>query len=192
MFRGCPALSRERDPLEKTPFRVVPGALRSEIPWGKVSKPRLAKTIWRRRAIRHPRAIRVARGGSPGIAATLDQLARARKLPIVATYAENASAARRWPEFDRMMTDARRGAFSVLLRVVSRPRRALDGRQRERRSRTRPGGRGTPQQAGAVAGHPRPVRDLLLAIFSWVAEQEIRRLVERMCCEAHSAEADCA
>jgi hypothetical protein len=45
----------------------------------------------------------------------LDQLARARNLPIVATYAKNASAAQRRPEFDRMMADAGRGAFSVLL-----------------------------------------------------------------------------
>jgi uncharacterized protein (DUF433 family) len=28
LFCGCPALSREYDPWEKTPFRVVPGAVR--------------------------------------------------------------------------------------------------------------------------------------------------------------------
>jgi hypothetical protein len=33
----------------------------------------------------------------------------------VATYEERASAAKRRPSFDRMMTDARRGAFNVLL-----------------------------------------------------------------------------
>ncbi len=109
----------------------------------------------------------------------LEGIAEARGLAIVATYAEYASAAKRRPLFDRMMTDANRGAFQVLL-VWSLDRfgrsmagnvsdaLALDGAGVEIVSVREPwldtGG---------------PVRDLLLAIFSWVAEQELRRLVER-------------
>jgi DNA invertase Pin-like site-specific DNA recombinase len=45
----------------------------------------------------------------------LERVAEARGLVIVATYEERASAAKRRPSFDRMMTDARRGTFNVLL-----------------------------------------------------------------------------
>jgi DNA invertase Pin-like site-specific DNA recombinase len=109
----------------------------------------------------------------------LDQLARARNLSIVATYAENASAAQRRPEFDRMMTDARRGAFSVLL-VWSLDRfgRSMAGNVSDALALDRAGVKLISlREPWLDTGGP--VRDLLLAIFSWVAEQEIRRLVER-------------
>jgi DNA invertase Pin-like site-specific DNA recombinase len=109
----------------------------------------------------------------------LDRLAMARNLPVVTTYAENASASKRRPEFDRMMLDARGGAFSVLL-VWSLDRfgRSMAGNVTDALAL---------DQAGVELISLRepwldtggPVRDLLLAIFSWVAEQEIRRLAER-------------
>jgi putative DNA-invertase from lambdoid prophage Rac len=109
----------------------------------------------------------------------LDQLARERKLTVMATYAEKASAARRRPEFDRMMTEARRGAFSVLL-VWSLDRfgRSMAGNVSDALALDRAGVELISlREPWLDTGGP--VRDLLLAIFSWVAEQEIRRLVER-------------
>ncbi len=109
----------------------------------------------------------------------LDQLARMQNLPIVATYAENASATQRRPEFDRMMTDARRGAFSVLL-VWSLDRfgRSMAGNVSDALALDRAGvDLISLREPWLDTGGP--VRDLLLAIFSWVAGQEIRRLVER-------------
>ena len=109
----------------------------------------------------------------------LERVAEARGLVIVATYAEHASAARRRPAFDRMMTDARRGTFEVLL-VWSLDRfgRSMAGNVNDALAL---------DDAGVTLISVRepwldtggPVRDLLLAIFSWVAEQELRRLVER-------------
>ena len=111
----------------------------------------------------------------------LEQLAAARGLPLVATYAENASAAHRRPEFDRMMTDARRGAFGVLL-VWSLDRfgRSMAGNVSDTLALDRAGVEliSLREPWLDMGG---PVRDLLLAIFSWMAEQELHRLVERTC-----------
>jgi DNA invertase Pin-like site-specific DNA recombinase len=109
----------------------------------------------------------------------LDQLARERKVTVVATYAENASAARRRPEFDRMMTEARSGAFSVLLVwSLDRLGRSMAGNVSDALALDRAGVELISlREPWLDTGGP--VRDLLLAIFSWVAEQEIRRLVER-------------
>ena len=109
----------------------------------------------------------------------LQRAAKARGLAISATYAERASAAKQRPAFDRMMTDARRGAFDVLV-VWSLDRfgRSMAGNVNDALAL---------DSAGVAIVSVRepwldtggPVRDLLLAIFSWVAEQELRRLVER-------------
>ncbi len=109
----------------------------------------------------------------------LERIAKARGLAISATYAERASAAKHRPAFDRMMADARRGAFEVLI-VWSLDRfgRSMAGNVNDALAL---------DGAGVAIVSVRepwldtggPVRDLLLAIFSWVAEQELRRLVER-------------
>jgi len=109
----------------------------------------------------------------------LQRAVKARGLAISATYAERASAAKQRPAFDRMMTDARRGAFDVLV-VWSLDRfgRSMAGNVNDAL---------VLDGAGVAIVSVRepwldtggPVRDLLLAIFSWVAEQELRRLVER-------------
>jgi DNA invertase Pin-like site-specific DNA recombinase len=109
----------------------------------------------------------------------LDQLARARKLQLVRTYAENVSASKRRPEFDRMMSDARRGAFTVLL-VWSLDRfgRSMAGNVSDALALDRAGVELISlREPWLDTGGP--VRDLLLAVFSWVAEQEVRRLAER-------------
>lgn len=109
----------------------------------------------------------------------LERVAEARGLAIVATYEERASAAKRRPSFDRMMTDARRGAFDVLLVwSIDRFGRSMAGNVNDALAL---------DDAGVKIVSVRepwldtggPVRDLLLAIFSWVAEQELRRIVER-------------
>ena len=109
----------------------------------------------------------------------LERMAKARGLSIAATYGERASARKRRPAFDRMMLDARRGSFEVLL-VWSLDRfgRSMAGNVNDAL---------VLDGAGVSLVSVRepwldtggPVRDLLLAIFSWVAEQELRRLAER-------------
>lgn len=45
----------------------------------------------------------------------VEQLVRARGYEVVVTFEEGASAAKKPPEYDRMMKAARRGAFDVLV-----------------------------------------------------------------------------
>jgi putative DNA-invertase from lambdoid prophage Rac len=109
----------------------------------------------------------------------VERIVRARKLELVDRYDEQVSAAAKRPEFERMMADARAGRFRVL--VVW----ALDRF-----------GRSMVGNLGAVLELDRlgvevisvrepwldtggPVRALLIAIFSWVAEQERARIGER-------------
>jgi hypothetical protein len=109
----------------------------------------------------------------------LERLAVARRLAIVATYVESASATRRRPVFERMMSDAKRGAFDELL-VWSLDRfgRSMAGNVNDALALDRAGVELlSVREPWLDTGGP--VRDLLLAIFSWVAEQELRRLVER-------------
>ncbi len=125
---------------------------------------------------------RVSRGGQDpeNQRADLQRVADARGLELVAEYVETVSgAATTRPAFDAMMLAARRGEFRVLLVW------ALDRF-----------GRSMFRNINAVVELDRlgvqvisvrepwldtggPIRDLLVAIFSWVAEQERRRLGER-------------
>src|SRR5260370_25695762 len=84
-----------------------------------------------------------------------------------------------YASYGAMMTDARRGAFDVLL-VWSLDRfgRSMAGNVNDALALYAVGVK------LVIVRDPwldtgGPVRDLLLAIFSWVAEQELRRLVER-------------
>jgi len=107
------------------------------------------------------------------------QIAKQRGLEVVATYEENVSAAKARPAFDRMMADAHAGTFDVLIIW------AIDRF-----------GRSMIQNLQAVlaldAAHVTiisareswlelqgPARQLLIGVFSWVAEQERTRLSER-------------
>lgn len=107
------------------------------------------------------------------------RVVRARRLRVVREYAEVASAAKARRELEQLVSDAHAGAFEVL--VVW----ALDRL-----------GRNMVQVINTVIELDRlgvqvvsvrepwldtggPVRSLLLAIFSWVAEQERARLGER-------------
>src|SRR5258708_6003534 len=109
----------------------------------------------------------------------LERVAEATGLAIVATYEERPRAAKRRSSFDLMMTDARRGAFDVLL-VWSLDRfgRSMAGNVNDALALDAVGVKiVSVREPWLDTGGP--VRDLLLAIFSWVAEQELRRLVER-------------
>ncbi|HMG13310.1 MAG TPA: recombinase family protein [Gemmatimonadaceae bacterium] len=127
--------------------------------------------------------LRVSQGGQSTENQRPDvlRIVEARGLELVDEYVETASAGGNTPRpaFMRMMYEARRGGFSVL--VVW----ALDRF-----------GRSMTKNLAAVLELDRigiqivsvrepwldtggPVRELLIAIFSWVAEQERSRLVER-------------
>jgi putative DNA-invertase from lambdoid prophage Rac len=109
----------------------------------------------------------------------LERLARERHLVVHTTYHESASATQRRPVFEGMMADARRGAFDVLL-VWSLDRfgRSMAGNVNDVLALDRVGVKLlSVREPWLDTGGP--VRDLLLAIFSWVAEQELHRLAER-------------
>lgn len=110
----------------------------------------------------------------------LEDLVRARGLELVATYEEHASgAARTRAEFDRMLVDAHRGKFAVLL-VWSLDRfgRSMVGNMQAVLELDRRGVQVVSvREPWLDTGGP--VRQLLVAIFSWVAEQERAQLVAR-------------
>lgn len=109
----------------------------------------------------------------------LERLARARGYDVVAVYQEQESAAKRRPAHARMLDDARRGAFNVLVVwALDRFGRSMAGNVRQVLELDRLGVLvvSTREPWLDTSG---PVRDLLVAIFSWVAEQERSRLVER-------------
>jgi putative DNA-invertase from lambdoid prophage Rac len=109
----------------------------------------------------------------------VDRLASARGLDVVARYEEHASAAKARPAFAKMMDDARRGRFDTLV-IWALDRfgrsmvknledvRALDG------YRVR-----VISVCESWLDTDGPSRDLLIAVFGWIAEQERKRLVER-------------
>lgn len=109
----------------------------------------------------------------------LERVIAARGFSLAATYQDEESGVKRRPELERLMADARRHAFDVVIVW------ALDRL-----------GRNMPDVVAHVLELERigvdllsarepwldtssPVRPLLVSIFAWVAEQERRRLVER-------------
>jgi putative DNA-invertase from lambdoid prophage Rac len=109
----------------------------------------------------------------------LEQLARVRGLEIVAVYEEQASAAKTRERFDAMRADAHRGAFDVLLVwALDRFGRSMVGNlgavlELDRRGVQVVSAREAWLDTGG------PTRNLLVAIFSWVAEQERAQLIAR-------------
>ncbi len=109
----------------------------------------------------------------------VERLAGARGLQVITVYEEQASAAKKRPEYDKMMRDAKRGVFDVLVVwALDRFGRSMTGNLADVLEMDRIGVqvvsvRETWLDTGG------PVRNLLIAIFSWVAEQERSRLVER-------------
>jgi len=109
----------------------------------------------------------------------IEQLVKARGFNVVRVYEEQASAAKVRSEYARMMKDAKRGKFDVLVVwALDRFGRSMVGNLADVLELDRIGVqvvsvRETWLDTGG------PVRNLLVAIFSWVDEQERERLVVR-------------
>ncbi|MBX3210745.1 MAG: recombinase family protein [Labilithrix sp.] len=109
----------------------------------------------------------------------VEQLARARGYEIAAVFEEGASAVKKRPEYDRLMRDAKRGSFDVLIVwALDRFGRSMIGNLTDVLELDRIGVRVVSVRESWLDTSG-PVRNLLVAIFSWVAEQERNRLVER-------------
>lgn len=108
----------------------------------------------------------------------VEQLARQRG-DIVARYEETGSAAKRRPAFEAMLADAKRGRFDALvIWAIDRFGRSMVGNLQDLLELDRVGVRVVSVREPWLdtAG---PTRGLLVAIFSWCAEQERARLIER-------------
>lgn len=109
----------------------------------------------------------------------LDRIVRARDLNVVGVYEESASAAKHRPAFERMLQAAHRGEVDVLvIWALDRFGRSMAGNlntvlELDRIGVTVISCREPWLDTGG------PVRQLLIAIFSWVAEQERSRIGER-------------
>jgi DNA invertase Pin-like site-specific DNA recombinase len=98
---------------------------------------------------------------------------------VVARYEETGSAVKHRPAFASMLADARRGRFDVLvIWAIDRFGRSMVGNLQDLLELDRLGVQVTSVRESWLdtAG---PTRGLLVAIFSWCAEQERARLIER-------------
>jgi DNA invertase Pin-like site-specific DNA recombinase len=108
----------------------------------------------------------------------VEQLARQRG-EVVQRYEETGSAAKRRPAFEAMLADAKRGRFDALvIWAIDRFGRSMVGNLQDLLELDRVGVRVVSVREPWLdtAG---PTRGLLVAIFSWCAEQERARLIER-------------
>jgi DNA invertase Pin-like site-specific DNA recombinase len=108
----------------------------------------------------------------------VEQLAGQRGT-IVATFEERASSKKARPAYEKMLRAARRGSFDVLvIWAIDRFGRSMHANIGDLLELDRVG-----VQVVSVRepwlDTSGPTRSLLVAIFSWVAEQERERLVER-------------
>ncbi|MGC4116969.1 MAG: recombinase family protein [Myxococcales bacterium] len=110
--------------------------------------------------------------------AEVEALARARGLMPV-FYEETESAAKKRPEFDRMLAEVRRGkASAVVVWALDRLHRSMAGAINDVLELDRLNVRVLSVREPWLDTSG-PVRPLLVAIFGWVAEQERARLIER-------------
>jgi putative DNA-invertase from lambdoid prophage Rac len=108
----------------------------------------------------------------------VEQLACARG-DIVMRFEETGSAAKKRPKFEAMLTAARRGQFDVLvIWAIDRFGRSMVGNLNDVLELDRLGVQVVSVRETWLdtAG---PTRGLLVAVFSWAAEQERARLIER-------------
>jgi putative DNA-invertase from lambdoid prophage Rac len=109
----------------------------------------------------------------------LEELAEARGFRVVQIYEEHQSAAKRRPQYEAMLSDAKRRRFDVLLVWAldrfgrTMVRNLSDVLELDRVGVQVVSVRETWLDTGG------PVRSLLVAIFSWVAEQERTQLIAR-------------
>jgi DNA invertase Pin-like site-specific DNA recombinase len=109
----------------------------------------------------------------------VEQLVRARGYEVVTVYEEQASAVKHRPQYERMLKDAKRGAFKVLVVwALDRFGRSMTGNLNDLLELDRQGVEVVSiREPWLDTGGP--VRSLLIAIVSWVSEQERARLVLR-------------
>lgn len=109
----------------------------------------------------------------------IERIVAARGLELVTTYEETGSAAKHRPAFEEMMAAAHRGEFSVLvIWAIDRFGRSMAANVRDIIALDSKGVKVISVREPWLDTSG-PVRDLLVAIFSWVAEQERTRLIER-------------
>jgi DNA invertase Pin-like site-specific DNA recombinase len=109
----------------------------------------------------------------------LHQLARARGLAIEHVFEEKRSAAQRRPAYEAMMLAAHQGQFQALvIWSLDRFGRSMVGNLTAVLELDRLGVQVISVRESWL-DTASPVRPLLLAVFSWVAEQERRRISER-------------
>jgi DNA invertase Pin-like site-specific DNA recombinase len=109
----------------------------------------------------------------------VEQLVRARGYEVVAVYEEHVSAAKARPEHEKMMKNAKKGVFdTVVVWALDRFGRSMTGNLADVLELDRIGTKVVSvRESWLDTGGP--VRSLLVAIISWVAEQERARLFER-------------
>ena len=108
-----------------------------------------------------------------------EQLARQRG-EVVEVYEEQASAVKHRPAFERMVKDAKRGKFDTLvIWAIDRFGRSMVGNLQDLTELDRVGV-GVVSVRESWLDTSGPTRGLLVAVFSWCAEQERNRLVERI------------
>ncbi len=109
----------------------------------------------------------------------VEQLARVRGFEVVKVFEETMSAAKVRPEYAKMMKEAKRGAFDVIVVwAIDRFGRSMIGNVSDVLELDRVGVQVVSvRESWLDTGSP--VRTLLLAIFSWLAEQERARIGER-------------
>jgi putative DNA-invertase from lambdoid prophage Rac len=109
----------------------------------------------------------------------IEQIVRTRGFGVVAEYEEHESAVKRRPRFETMMDDARRGRFDVLvIWALDRLGRSMVGSLLAVIELDRLGVRIVSVQE-AWLDTSGPLRDLLIPIFLWIAEQERASLIAR-------------
>jgi len=109
----------------------------------------------------------------------VQQIITTRGYKLAHVFEEGASAVKKRPEYERMMKAARRGEFDVLVvRALDRFGRSMTGNLADVLELDRLGITVVSVRESWL-DTTSPVRSLLIAIFSWVAEQERNRLVER-------------
>lgn len=109
----------------------------------------------------------------------LERIAKVRELDITHRYEDYISATKKRPGYDAMMKDAHRGKFDTLIIwSLDRLGRSMYGNMNAVLALDQCGIRIiSAKEPWLDSGGP--TRQLLIAIFSWVAEQERLRIVER-------------
>lgn len=109
----------------------------------------------------------------------VERVVSTRGYELIRTYKERASAAKARPSFARMMTDAHRGAFDVLVVwALDRFGRTMIGNMQAVLELDRCGVKVVSVREPWLDTEG-AVRPLLIAIFSWVAQQEQEQIVAR-------------